>query len=245
MKVTIVGRHSPFPARDGACSSYLVEHEGRRVLIDCGSGALSKLQRFMQLTDVTDVVLSHLHGDHTSDLMVLRYAADKDLRHRLRVDAVRVYAPPEPAEEFARLAYKDAIIPVVVKDGDVVRFGGMEFAFRKVDHAFLCHAVTVTAGGRRFAYSGDSGPCDALLEAAREADLFLCEASISESETGFPVAGHLTARQAGGVARMAGAKRLVITHLWPHYDYGKLAREAEDGFGGPVEVAVEGATYEV
>ncbi|MCR4398103.1 MAG: MBL fold metallo-hydrolase [Firmicutes bacterium] len=245
MRITVLGKHAPFPPAGGACSGYLLEHEGTRVLIECGSGVLSRLQVVMSLCDLTDVVLSHLHGDHTSDLMVLRYAADADLRHERRPGGIRVHAPPDPPEEFERLAYKEVMIPHAVHDGDELTIGDMRFRFTAVDHPFPCLAMTVSAGGETFAYSGDTAACARLVEAARGADLFLCEASLMEDENLSGYRGHLSAAQAGRVAAEAGVGALMLTHLWPFHDPRRLAAEAAREFRGRVCIPVEGATYPV
>jgi len=91
-------------------------------------------------------------------------------------------------------------------------------------------------------YSGDSRPCEGLVEAARGSDLFLCEASTFEEDAAFAAAGHLTARQAGEVAKQAGVKKLLLTHLWPLYDERMLLEECRAVFPD-VEVASERATY--
>ncbi len=245
MRLTVIGRYAPFPRQGGACSGYLLEHGGVRVLLDCGSGVLSKLQSFARLQDIRDVVVSHLHGDHTSDLFVLRYAADADLRHGYRPCGIRVVAPCEPDEEYARLAYKDAMSPEPAVDGADLAIGGMSFRFTRVDHPYACMAVTVRAGGAAFAYSGDTALCPQLIEAARGADLFLCEASLFESSAAGGYRGHMSARQAGLAAAEAGAKRLLITHIWPFHDASGLAAEAGESFRGPVAAAEEGVTYSI
>ncbi len=213
------------------------------MLIDCGSGVLSKLQSFMPLRDVNDVVLSHLHGDHTSDLWVLRYAADADLRHNHRPRGIRVYAPREPSGEFARLSYKEALLPHGLDDGEEIIIGDMRFAFRLVDHPFPCLGIRVEAGDKRFAFSGDTAWCPQIIDLAHGTDLFLCEASLFDKESPGGYRGHLSAKQAGEVAREAGVKRLLLTHLWPFHDLGELAAEASATFGREAAVAQEGETY--
>ncbi|MGE5485336.1 MAG: MBL fold metallo-hydrolase [Ignavibacteriales bacterium] len=245
MNLTVLGRYAPFPAAGGACSGYLLEHGGKRVLVDCGSGVLAKLQATMPLREVTDVVLSHLHGDHTSDLMVLRYAADADLRHSHRPSGIDVYAPKAPEDEFSRLAYKEALIPHGVDDGDSLALGGMLFEFTAVDHPFPCFSVRVSAGGRVFAFSGDTAWCPQILEVARGADVFLCEASLFDEDASGGYRGHLSARQAGEIAREAGVGRLLLTHLWPFHDFSRLVAEASSAFGGETSVAEEGGTYPI
>ena len=71
MKLTILGCSGSAPGPDGPASSYLVEHDGFRLLLDLGSGAFGALQRHLDPAEVDAVVLSHLHPDHCLDLTAL------------------------------------------------------------------------------------------------------------------------------------------------------------------------------
>lgn len=74
MKLTVLGNNGPFPSPGGACSGYLLEEDSTKILIDCGNGVLSNLQKICPFEDLSAIILTHLHSDHISDLMVLRYA---------------------------------------------------------------------------------------------------------------------------------------------------------------------------
>src|SRR3954471_17724403 len=78
VRITVLGKSPAWQDADGACSGYLVEAGGLRVLLDCGPGVFAKLRRFVDYTRVDAVVISHLHADHVLDLVPfasgLRYA---------------------------------------------------------------------------------------------------------------------------------------------------------------------------
>src|SRR3954449_5466587 len=78
MRITVLGKSPAWQDAGGACSGYLVEGGGVRVLLDCGPGVFAKLRRFADYVDVDAVVISHLHADHILDLVPfasgLRYA---------------------------------------------------------------------------------------------------------------------------------------------------------------------------
>lgn len=245
MQLRIIGRNSPFPAPGSACLGYLLEHQGDHVLLDCGSGVLSKLGHWLPLEKLAHVVLSHLHGDHCSDLFVLRYAADARLRWGWNDQPVRVYAPAEPAGEYDRLAYRDAIVSESITPGGTLDLGSFRFEFYPVAHALPGVAMRITAGGRTLAYSGDSGPCDGLVEAARQADLFLCEATLRDQDRPGSRLGHLSGGEAGQLAEAAGSRRLLLTHFFPAFDPDERGAEARRHFSGPVEVVREGENYQV
>jgi ribonuclease BN (tRNA processing enzyme) len=110
--------------------------------------------------------------------------------------------------------------------------------------------MRIRAGsGATLVYSSDVAPCPQLVEAARNADLFLCESAlleVSQDEKEPSKRGHMTAREAGAAARDAGAKRLLITHYRSseQADAHHLAA-ARESFDGPVELAREGHTCTV
>ena len=97
-------------------------------------------------------------------------------------------------------------------------------------------------GVGRLTYGADHSPTDDLIEFAHGTDLLLIEATLPRPEREGP-RGHLTPEEAGEHGRRAGARRLVLTHISDELDAEWARREAERGFGGPVEVAHEGAVY--
>jgi ribonuclease BN (tRNA processing enzyme) len=106
----------------------------------------------------------------------------------------------------------------------------------RTNHPIECHALRLEAGGRSLVYSGDTGECDALVELARGADVFLCEASWTDSADN-PPGIHLSGRQAGEHAARAGVGRLLVTHLVAWADAGDVVAEARAAFAGDVERA--------
>ncbi len=102
--------------------------------------------------------------------------------------------------------------------------------------------------GRRVVVSGDTRPCAATIEAARDADLLIHDSTFGDAEQGrAEETMHSTAREAGRVAREAGARRLVLTHLSTRYDQdpSPLLEQAAAEFSGAIAVAHDGMMVEV
>ncbi len=256
MELSVLGRYSPFPRAGGACPGYLVRSGESNLLLECGSGTLSRLAEFIALSDLDHVIVSHLHGDHCADLAILRYAADYDVRADARAArngmpgdeeppgrGITVYAPGEPEEDFARIAYKEALFSRAIDAGDTLEIGPFRISFARTEHPLPCLASRIECRGKTLVYTADTAYCDAILELARGADLLLAEASLPEGCRGFR--GHMTASEAGRMAREAGVARLILTHFWPEADPEEAAMVAAGEVDRPVEAAVEGRTYHV
>ena len=259
----MLGKSPSWQDVDGACSGYLVTEGGTDVLLDCGNGVFGKLRRFRDYTDVDAVVVSHLHADHFLDLVPYAYA----LTYAPRQQPVpvhtwpgtdtparpRLIAPPGARDVFRRVTGAWGPEDLIEKAfdlceyavGDTVEVGPLAFEFHEVPHFTQTHAVAVTSdGGRRFVFSGDSAPSDALVAFARDADLLLVEATLPRPEREGP-RGHLTPREAGEHAKLAGARRVVLTHISDELDFEWARVEAERAFKGRVDVAREGAAFAV
>ena len=129
-------------------------------------------------------------------------------------------------------------------DNTAVEFGPFTVTAREVVHPVTAYALRVEADGRTLAYSGDSGVCPGLEDTARDADLFLCEASFLEGAPNPPDL-HLTGAEAGRTATGAGSRRLLLTHIPPWHDPQQVLAEAVKAYDGEVELATPGTTYDV
>lgn len=251
MKLTVVGCSGSFPSAESPCSSYLVEADGFRLLLDLGNGALGELQRHCGLYDIDAIALSHLHADHCIDMcgyFVARY-------YRYdggRCDPVPVYGP-KGTEQRLTTAYADTPSNSSMSEvfdfrtltpGDSFCLGPLTVRTDRVRHPVEAYGFRIEHQGRVLAYSGDTGPCEAMTELARDSDLFLCEASFTHGKEDIPEL-HLNGRQAGELAERAGAGRLVLTHIPPWTDAQVNLRDAKSVFSGPVELARPGLALEV
>ena len=239
-------------AGDAGTGHLLVVGE-TRLLVDCGPGVLGELTSHARLEQISGVYLTHLHQDHVGDLYPLALWA-RFTRHRLKL-----YGPPGTRTLLYRWFSLFASDPdPYVQALDIVEYeawraydagGGLTFVPCPVEHNLACFALRAEAEGKRFVYSGDTRAGALVTEAAQDADLLLCEATYQDLPEGKEPeksrAHHMTAREAGEVARRAGAKRLVLTHLKYDLDTGLSRKQAEEAFGGPVEVATPGAGWDV
>jgi ribonuclease BN (tRNA processing enzyme) len=263
VELRVLGKSPAWQDAGGACSGYLVAAGGTRVLLDCGSGVFGKLRSVIDYAQVDAVVVSHLHADHMLDLVPYASALLYAPRHQpVPVDGwpgtdypprPRLVAPPGGRAGFRRLCDASGMREEHIErafrleeydPGKRVPVGELEVGFQPVPHFLPTQAIEVAAGARRLTYSADSSPSDDLCAFATGTDLLLIEATLPRPEREGP-RGHLTPAEAGEHGRRAGARRLVLTHISDELDAEWARREAERAFGGPVEVAREGAVYSI
>lgn len=243
MKLTVLGNNGPYPRAGGACSGFLLDNSESRVVLDFGSGVLSRLQQHIEIEDITAVILSHLHGDHIGDISVLKYAADIKLMKGQMKKPIKIYAPSEPAEEFERLKYKNALEVIAIDPAEKLLIDDLRISFREMVHGYKNYAVCIEKNFRRFVYSGDTAVNDEIIDFARNADLFLCEAGLLERDEKSIRSMHLTAKEAAQIAEAAGAKRLLLTHFLPGTKPEHYINEATSVYNGIMELAAEDKSY--
>jgi ribonuclease BN (tRNA processing enzyme) len=247
VKLTVLGCAGSFPSADSPCSSYLVEADGFRLLVDLGNGALGALQRHVGLYDVDAIMLSHLHPDHWIDLC--QYLVARKYAKGRVLPALPVYGPTATADRLAA-AYgekgaADGVFDFRPLAEGTFGVGPFEVTACLVNHPVESYGFRLSHGGRSLVYSSDTGVSDALVGLARDADAFLCEASFLDSQVNVPDL-HLTGREAGEHAARAGVRRLLLTHLVPAWgDEAQTLAEAESAYDGPVEVVHSGAVYDL
>jgi ribonuclease BN (tRNA processing enzyme) len=263
MRITVLGKSPAWQDAGGACSGYLIEEAQTTVLLDCGNGVFGKLRTRCDYTDVDAVVISHLHADHFIDLIPYAYALLLTPRQQPVPVAghpgtdsparPRLIAPPGATQMFrdvvgswgdGELIEQAFRIEEYAVDS-TVEIGPLTARFAEVPHFILTHAVELTGTtGGRLTFGADCRPCEELVEFARDTDLLLVEATLPRPErTG--IRGHMTPAEAGEHARRAGAGRVVLTHISDELDGEWALEQASASFGGAVEIAREGAAYEV
>jgi ribonuclease BN (tRNA processing enzyme) len=251
MKLTVLGGSAAGPNPGQGCSGYLVESGTTHVVLDLGPGTFPELRRHVDYRAIDGVVLSHGHLDHMLDVLTLRYALAYN-----PVPAVRhlpLWVPPGGVALLDRLAVAItndpgsneflSVFEVRQYEPDsLLTIGELEFRFFPTVHYVPCWAMRISNGidGDLF-YTADTGPAANLAAPASGSHVIVAEGTGSGgSQEPFASRGHMTPAEAGALARAAGAKALVLSHLWAENDPLWAAKEAATMFGGPVELATPG-----
>jgi len=222
------GGATPMPGYSPA--AYHVQLDDEPILMDPGPGALVRLVAAglapRGVDDVGLVLLTHLHPDHCLDLVALLFAVHSPLPER--EDPLRIWGPPglERHLEQFRNIWGRSLEPrrrelevTELRAGQPITLpGGACIEPFVVDHpqdrwADVCFGYRFVDGeGRTAIFSGDTGPCPGLTDAARRADLLIVECSTSD-ELATP--GHMTPGQVGELCAASRPKRVVLTHQYP------------------------------
>jgi len=235
MKITILGYWGGYPSAGGATAGYLVTTDEGNILIDCGSGVMSRLVFYTHVEQLSGVILSHLHYDHMADIGILQYAATGALRVGRMKNRLQIYAPDKPEAMRERLYGPHSDVHTIRED-QPIRLAGADIEFYPVRHTIPCYAVKVRHKGKTLVYSADTEYFEGLVDFAKDADMFICEATICKGSWHTTGEGHMDARQAGTVAHKANVKELVLTHLPHDGHFESMKREAAEAFGKSVYI---------
>lgn len=235
--LTVLGTGAPFPQPDRPCAGYLLRTDEAKVWVDAGPGSMANLLRHTRLEELDAIWLSHLHADHTLDLINAYYALS--FGHLPKVAPIPVYAPAGMAEKvdgfFLAKGVADAVLELrELSDGHEVTIKDLTLLSKAVEHGTEAYGLRATADGRSLVYSGDCAPSPGLDVLAARADVLLCEADVDQ-----PSEVHHTPEDAGALARRADVGRLVVTHVGPGLDRFEATDRAAAVFGGPTLTAVE------
>ena len=245
VRLTVLGACGAWPGAGQACSGYLVEHGGFRLLLDVGYATVPQMLQQASADSIDAVFVSHGHPDHCADLNPL-------LRARVLRD--------DPAPPLPVYALRGALDAVLALDrpgmldrayllheftaGDELSIGPFRAETRLLPHSVPNAGVRLAADGRVLAYTGDTGPSPDVVALARHADLLLAEATYVDRVPEDSRRHLSSALQAGLQAAEAGVRHLVLTHLQPGTDPHAARAAAGNGYEGRTDVATAGFVHD-
>ncbi len=242
MELIVTGSGTAALQSDRGPSGYVLRVAGETCLLDGGTGTLLKcLQAGVSYRDFDRLFYTHLHPDHTIDLVPFLFAT-RNTPGFTRTKPLRIHGPRGFASFYDRLldlfgrsmVDADYEIEIVELDETEIDAGAFKLQSRLMAHADNAIGYRFEAEERVFAYSGDTDYCQGIIELARGADLLLLECSFSDAHK---VSNHLSPTQAGEIARQAGVRKLLLTHIYPPFDEHEILDCAARRFDGPIEIA--------
>jgi len=219
IELRFIGSGDAFGSGGRFQTCLMLSGEGAPLLVDCGASSLVALKRAgVDPGEIGCIALTHLHGDHFGGLPFLILDGQFSRRTRplivagppgvqARVEAAMDVFFPGSAKTARRFPteFVDLVerVPSALGSATVTPF--------PVVHASGApsYALRVEYGGKVVAYSGDTEWTDGLLEAARGADLFVCEAYSFDRKIRYHLDHATLSEHAGRI----GCRRIILTHM--------------------------------
>ena len=222
MKLHILGCYGPVSGNDGPTSSYLMEVNNKKILMDIGSGSLVNLQKVCRIEDIDMIILSHLHSDHINDLFVLRYYL------KLIDKKIPLYAPNSPSSEFDRFKDEECFDVNVLEDDMEVELNDIKISFLSTQHPVDTFMTKIEYDNKIFVYSGDSIVNDNLKTFIKGVDFALLDgAFLSRQKLNRNT--HMSSYDAAKTVKEMKVKKLMITHLAPFINRKEYLFDAKKG----------------
>ena len=266
MRLEVLGSWAGSPGAGSACSGYLLADGDTKILFDCGPGVAPVLQEHVEPDSVSAIFISHMHADHSLDLLTYAYRLIRYTWRGLDLDEVHripLYLPPgglaildhllaaygRPGSGKLDNPFTRAFVPRELEAEEEVWVGDTRVVAHPVQHPVPASGYRAESPVAAFGYSGDTALCLGLGRVAAGVDMLLCDATASRDSDAAIVerGGHLSACQAGALAEEMGVKQLVLTHLSrqdPEWLIS-LQDEAKSEFRGHVEIATTGLVVPV
>ena len=246
MSVTILGSGTCVPSLKRSSCAALVRVGNARILVDSGPGTLRRLlEAETSIFELTHVCYTHLHPDHTGELVPLIFATkypDVDQRTLplticAGVGFVRFFKGLQ--QVYGNwIDLPPGIMRVVELDNngpDQIRFDGFSISTLPVEHNPESIAFRITdTNAKSVVFSGDTDYSDNLVTLAQDADMLICESALPDDQK---VSGHLTPSLAGQIATRAGVGKLILTHFYPACDQEDIRKQCRRTYSGPLVLA--------
>ncbi|WP_288528956.1 MBL fold metallo-hydrolase [uncultured Secundilactobacillus sp.] len=226
MKLTVLGFYGGYPANSVGTSSYILSSGEFHLLLDCGSGALLKLETHMDPLALDAVLLSHYHHDHTADLGVLQYYWQLH-EARPNMAVLPIYGPTSDPLNFGSLTWPHASEGHGYSDAQPVNIGPFSVTFMLTHHPVPAYAMRITekSSGKVLVFTADTAYFEGLVDFAKGADTLLTDTNFFNDKTG--TKWHMTSGESGHLAMATGATQLILTHLPQTGDLNQLVAEAQ------------------
>ena len=226
MEVTILGFWGGYPYNNEGTTSFLLQSKGYSLLLDAGSATLIQLQKVMDPLELDSVILTHYHHDHIADLGVLQYL--RQLKPTNNIPELLIYGHKEDESHFNQLTLQNVSKGVSYNSSESIEIGPFQISFLKTIHPVTCYAMRILEKetGKVFVFTGDTGYFDELIEFSKNADLLITDTYFLAGNENHHA--HLTSKETAHLAKEAGVKQLVLSHLNQHIDLELLLNQTTD-----------------
>lgn len=244
-KIIIIplGTISPHLKGNMNCPGFLIIYKDKKILLDCGNG-ITRLLNFPNDLKNLYVFLTHYHKDHIGDIGVLQYASYVYHNLGLLDEKIKIFMP---GNDFK--LNKESIIQneesycdyIDINSYSKFNIDDLKISFNdNKSHTIESYMVKLENKDFKIIYTSDVGTTnfDNLIQFCKNSDLIICESSFLKKNNSSSTT-HLTAYDAGVLAKESNSKQLLLTHFWPNEDKKLYLKEAKRVFNNTL-VAKEG-----
>lgn len=233
MKLKVLGTQSPYATPTHNCPGFFITNGKVNIILDCGSGSHGLLNYPNDLQNL-HIIISHLHRDHYNDIYNLQYASFVFHNQKRLNTPIHIYLPTTPISIFNDIINESNAFAEYdkVNEQTKLKIGDMDISFCKTDHPLETYAIKLSCKNKTIVYTSDTSfsAKNKIVKFSKDANLLICESSLLKTY-GFPeINSHLTAEQAGIIAKEAKVDTLMLTHFWPEEIPEKFVDEAKKVF---------------
>lgn len=246
MKITILGTGSFYANKERSGAAYLLEADGKKILIDCGPGALFRLSQIgVKPEDIDYVFISHFHADHTSDLFAfqMRFRLNEFFGTKKLEKLPTIYGPNGiknftkklshvyqlyAFENWSEIKYENLRKKIRLGNIIVKAFKTKHTAF---DVSAKAYSLRFEFEGKSFVFSGDSVKDVGVEKASKNANLFICDASYLKGKAN---QAHMDTWEIGEIAKASNVEKVILTHFYPNTEGVDMVSEVKEKFSGEV-----------
>ena len=246
MEIKVCGSVAPYPKDNMHCSSFLVQENDTKILLDAGFGSSAELDMLKDLRNLS-IIISHYHPDHYADLLAITNSSYIGKKLGYLDNPIDVYLPDDGIKQPNLGEWQTSIIipsdyrylttcrPNYMKfhkydETSEIKIDGLKVKFVRTPHEGESHAIKIITSSETLVYSGDTDYEDNPLgEFALNADALICEATyLKGQDKGRDQ--HLYAYEAAKIAAKASVKNLYLCHTYPELDKSLYVKEAKEIF---------------
>lgn len=237
--------------------SFLVEDGSSNLLIDCGPGLISGLNKAnKKVSDINNILLTHVHGDHTSSFAYFVWYRNIERWGEEPPKDLNVYGGKDTLElakynlehMYPEINFPFQIIYHEVSENSSFSCNSFKVEVFKAIHSVPCLGCVIEVEDKKVVYSGDSLPNEELVKYAKDADLLIHDAMLMKEKLELATKTmHTTSEAAGRTASQAGAKILALVHIEPQV-FGQekeIIAEVCKEYSGLVTIPTEGTVYHI